>query len=162
VKRLTLEEPLPAGRAAAVAQVQVWFWRRTRHWAITWAATGEPCGFICLCRTGSLGGPRGEYVGFELRRHYWNRGIATEALCAVIACAFDRLELHTVRAAVREPHTASMRVLEKAGLARRGSCRLPGKRPGFWYELHREQADRAPLPSGWRAAFGRWLRRWRL
>ncbi|MCC6537904.1 MAG: GNAT family N-acetyltransferase [Bryobacterales bacterium] len=158
VKQLTLDVPLPADRALAVARVLVSLWRRSRHWAIVRAADGEPCGFICLARTGSLGGPRGWYVGFELRRPCWNQGIATEALRAVIDCAFDQWEARCVRAAVREPHAASMRVLEKAGLVKQGACRLPGNRPGYWYELRREQAGRAALPPGWWAAWKRWLR----
>ena len=87
VRRLTLEEALPVERAVLVAPAQVRSGRDRAHWAIT--MDGQPCGLICLSLTGHFG-PRGVYAGFELRRSYWNRGIATEALEAVIDCSDPR------------------------------------------------------------------------
>ena len=141
VKRLTLDRSLPVEQARVMAEILTWLHMRRAYWAITLA--GEPCGFICLTRTGSLG-PSGAYVGFELRRAFWGRGIATEATRAVAACAFEFFGLRTVRAAVLEPNEASMRVLEKAGLRRGGAVLLKGARPAFWYEIQREPA------AGWR------------
>jgi ribosomal-protein-alanine N-acetyltransferase len=146
VKRLTLESALPAAQAAKAAPVLVWFHGHRAYWAITLG--GEPCGFICLTQTGQLG-PRGAYAGFELRRAYWGRGIATEALRAVIDCAFDFFGLDAVRAAAIHGNAASVRVLEKAGLHRGGQHRLPGDKPADWFVLHRSETGRAAVRGAW-------------
>jgi len=47
----------------------------------------------------------------------WGAGFATEAAEAVTAYAFDRLDFAVVRAAVDEPNTASIRVLERLDMS---------------------------------------------
>ncbi len=62
-------------------------------------------------------------IGYWLGEHYWRRGIATEALRAVTAEAFKRFEITRLYAVPFADHTASVRVLEKAGYVKEGHLR---------------------------------------
>jgi RimJ/RimL family protein N-acetyltransferase len=60
-------------------------------------------------------------VGYWLGESFWGRGIATCALEAITRYAFDNLpDLNRLFAYVDEDHTASIRVLEKAGFRPEG------------------------------------------
>lgn len=59
-------------------------------------------------------------IGYWLGEEFWNRGISTEAVKAVTAHAFEKLEMVRVHAEVFAWNTASMRVLEKAGFVKEG------------------------------------------
>jgi ribosomal-protein-alanine N-acetyltransferase len=59
-------------------------------------------------------GPEPE-VGYLLASRYHGRGLATEALAAVVADASERLRIPVLVAIVDEPNVASIRVLEKCG-----------------------------------------------
>ena len=65
-------------------------------------------------------GPEPE-VGYLLASRHHGRGLATEALCAVVADATERLRIPVLVAIVDEPNAASIRVLEKCGFARERS-----------------------------------------
>jgi ribosomal-protein-alanine N-acetyltransferase len=62
-------------------------------------------------------------IGYWLGESVWGRGIATEALTAVTAEAFARFDLTRLYAVPFADHTASVRVLEKAGYVREGHMR---------------------------------------
>jgi len=62
-------------------------------------------------------------IGYWLGRTHWGRGIATEALKAVTAEAFQRFDITRLYAVPFADHTASVRVLEKAGFVREGHMR---------------------------------------
>ena len=63
-------------------------------------------------------------VGYSFSREYWNRGFATQALCAVIDSAFDRIPgLHRLEAQHDVRNPASGRVMEKCGMCREGVLR---------------------------------------
>lgn len=62
---------------------------------------------------------------YHLGRPYWGRGYATEAAGAMIDHLFSLPRVHRVSAEVVTENLASIRVLEKAGMAREG--RLRGK-----------------------------------
>ncbi len=62
-------------------------------------------------------------LGFALRRACWGRGYMAAALPAVLAYAFEQLELHRV-VADTDPRTApSIRALERLGFIREGVLR---------------------------------------
>ena len=62
-------------------------------------------------------------TGYCLGRRWWGRGIATEALRAVIDFLFAQVNFHRV-AAVHDPNNpASGRVMQKAGMTREGMLR---------------------------------------
>jgi len=91
------------------------------HWIICDRATGAPMGTI------GLGGIDRTHhrasVGFFLGRAFWGRGYMTEALTAVLGCAFGTLNLNRVSAGHFEGNTASGRVQQKCGLKCEGTYR---------------------------------------
>jgi ribosomal-protein-alanine N-acetyltransferase len=69
-------------------------------------------------------------IGYWLGERFWGRGIATEALKAVTAEAFTRFDLTRLYAVPFADHTASVRVLEKAGYVREGHLRRSAIKDG--------------------------------
>lgn len=62
-------------------------------------------------------------IGYSLARDYWNRGLMTEAVRAVLRHAFEEMHLHRVEAQFELDNPASGRVMEKAGMMREGVLR---------------------------------------
>ncbi len=62
-------------------------------------------------------------IGYSLSRHYWNRGIMTEALSRVLRSAFEDLPLHRIEAQHDVRNPASGRVMEKCGMNKEGLLR---------------------------------------
>ena len=69
-------------------------------------------------------------IGYWLGESVWGRGIATEALQAVTAEAFRRFDITRLYAVPFADHTASVRVLEKAGYVREGHLRQSAIKDG--------------------------------
>lgn len=65
---------------------------------------------------------RGE-IGYIVNADHWRRGYAIEALRAVLAHAFDVVELARIEADVDPRNDASCRLVEKAGFHREGLLR---------------------------------------
>ncbi len=62
-------------------------------------------------------------VGYSLHRDYWNQGLMTEALKAVIAFGFDELHLNRIEAQHETDNPASGRVMIHAGMRKEGVLR---------------------------------------
>lgn len=62
-------------------------------------------------------------VGYSLSRQYWNRGIMSEALDAVIDEGFMELGLHRIEAQHEVDNPASGRVMAKCGMLYEGCVR---------------------------------------
>lgn len=62
-------------------------------------------------------------LGYTLARRYWGQGYMTEAVRAIIAFAFDHLDVNRIEAVCDAENLASARVLEKSGLAFEGILR---------------------------------------
>ena len=62
-------------------------------------------------------------VGYVLNRSYWGKGIAPEALDAVIAFGFDELILRRIEAKFIIGNDNSRRVMEKCGMQFEGVLR---------------------------------------
>ena len=89
---------------------------------------------------------RSAEIGYWLGEPFWGRGIATLAVRAVTAHAFDTHDLTRVFACVFEWNPASARVLEKAGYTREATLRKSVFKDGrtidqFLYAIVRESAD---------------------
>ena len=54
-------------------------------------------------------------IGYLLARPFWGNGIASEAVDLLLAFAFDRLNLHEVRALVMNGNERSLRLLDRKG-----------------------------------------------
>lgn len=59
-------------------------------------------------------------LGYALNRAHWGRGLASEAVSAVVTFAFERLGLHRLEADTDPRNAASIRVLERLGFVRDG------------------------------------------
>ena len=76
----------------------------------------------CTLHRVSLDHRRGE-VGYALGAAHWGRGYAAEALSALVAFAFDSLQLHRLEADVDPRNERSLRLLEGLGFQREGFLR---------------------------------------
>ena len=88
-------------------------------WAVEVAASGEFIGFV------GLNEPRFEAhftpaveIGWRLGRNAWGHGYATEAARAVLAYAFEELELDEVVSFTTVENHRSRRVMERIGMTR--------------------------------------------
>lgn len=61
--------------------------------------------------------------GYMLARKYWGQGLMTEALSAVLALCFEKLELRRVESTHYVGNEGSGRVMEKCGMRREGMAR---------------------------------------
>jgi [ribosomal protein S5]-alanine N-acetyltransferase len=90
-------------------------------WKIVVKSSGEHAGVI------SVYNYKQEHnkaeVGFWLLPSYWNKGIASEALRAVIGYWQTAKKLNRLEAFVEEGNNASARVLEKAGFMYEGTMK---------------------------------------
>jgi ribosomal-protein-alanine N-acetyltransferase len=59
-------------------------------------------------------------LGYDIAREYWGRGIASEALEAVLRFGFEQLALNRIEAETIVDNLPSVRVLEKLGFEREG------------------------------------------
>lgn len=62
-------------------------------------------------------------IWYKISPEFWRLGIATEALNELLRFGFLSLGLHRIEAGCAVENTASIKVLEKAGLTREGRKR---------------------------------------
>lgn len=60
-------------------------------------------------------------IGYSLHKKYWGSGLATEMAKALITYAFENTNATEIVAVTTPENVASQRVLEKAGLQRKGT-----------------------------------------
>ena len=90
-------------------------------WGIEWRQTGEiigTIGFMWIQPDNSAA-----EVGYSLSRDFWNRGIMTEALKAVIGHGFGSMNLNRIEAQHETTNPASGAVMRKCGMQREGTLR---------------------------------------
>ena len=71
-------------------------------------------------------------LGYCLRKSSWGRGIATEAVRAVLDAGFRHLHAHRVYATVDPDNPSSAHVLEKLGFRREGRARRDARIGEEW------------------------------
>ncbi len=74
-------------------------------------------------------------VGYSLSRDYWNQGIMTEALRAVVAFGFDTLRLNRIEAQHETDNPASGRVMAHVGMQFEGVLRQRLKNKGRFVDV---------------------------
>lgn len=108
------------------------------HWVIVWKENGEPVGTI------NLGHVEEDCLmsdtAYMLSPRYWNRGIMTETVRAVLRYAFERVGLNRVQAEVFDGNAASARVLQKCGMRLEGTARQRYRKDGAWVDVHQYAA----------------------
>ena len=62
-------------------------------------------------------------LGYALSREYWGRGLVPEAVRAMIAFGFEKMDLNRIEARCMVENIASARVMEKAGMTYEGTLR---------------------------------------
>jgi len=93
----------------------------TYNWIIILKGTEKAVGNISVVELHN----RHQYaeIGYGIGPKYWNRGLATEALQAVIRFLFETVEVHRIEARHVTGNPASGRVMEKAGMTLEGELR---------------------------------------
>ena len=90
-------------------------------WGIEWKETGRIIGTIGFMWIQSDNAAA--EVGYSLSRAFWNRGVMTEALRAVIDYGFSTLRLNRIEAIHELDNPASGAVMRKCGMQREGTLR---------------------------------------
>jgi len=83
-------------------------------WALLEKTSGDLIGF-CGVGPELVGDIEEINLGYRLARKFWNQGFATEAVNGVMSYAFDQKHCESVVVIIEPEHTASIRVIEKAG-----------------------------------------------
>ena len=90
-------------------------------WGIEWRETGQIIGTIGFMWIQSDN--NAAEVGYSLARSFWNHGVMTEALKAVIAHGFGSMNLNRIEAQHETTNPASGAVMRKCGMVREGTLR---------------------------------------
>ena len=116
---------------ALVTEIQAhWQSRTLFQWGIAEGTEGPLVGTCTLYRW-DRAHARAE-IGYALRKDRWGRGLASEAVSAVLDFAFGRMGLHRVGADTDPRNLASARLLERLGFKPEGIQRETYRHLGEW------------------------------
>jgi len=131
-----------------IRTMQSWYaTRQAIQWGITLPDEDRVLG-ICGVHDWSRRHRRA-FIGYDLTREYWGRGLASEAMRAVVRFGFEQLDLHRLEAITATENARSIRLLERLGLKREGVRREYSQQAdgsfqsSAIYGLLREEYDRA-------------------
>jgi ribosomal-protein-alanine N-acetyltransferase len=79
---------------------------------------------------------RNAEVWYKIHADHWKKGYTTEALNSVLKFGCETLKLHRIEAGCAVENTASIRVLEKAGMTREGLKRKNLPIRGEWKDSY--------------------------
>ena len=99
-------------------------------WAVVCREDGHmigTCGFTTFDFTSDVG-----QIGYVINPDYHGRGLATEAVRAVLAFGFDRLELHRIDARFMQENQRSLKLMERVGMTFEGYARESMKVKGVY------------------------------
>ena len=102
-------------------------------WGIELKATGRLIGTIGFMWWNQE--YRSAEVGYSLSRAYWNQGLMTEALGAVIKFGFEEMNLNRIEAQHETTNPASGRVMEKVGMKKEGVLRQRLRNKGKFVDV---------------------------
>ncbi|WP_404457252.1 GNAT family N-acetyltransferase [Oceanobacillus kapialis] len=91
------------------------------RWGITLKGLDKvigTCGFLNMVKQHSR-----TQIGYELDKQYWGKGIAREAMEAVLRYGFYEMKLHRIEALIEPPNTSSIKLVERNGFMREGLLR---------------------------------------
>jgi RimJ/RimL family protein N-acetyltransferase len=104
------------------------------QFAITLATSRQLIG-LCGVRRTTLQSPEAE-LGYEIAPEFWKQGYATEAAEAMLAFAFNSLQVHRCWANCLTENRASIRVLEKLRMRREGHFRENRWMKNRWWDTY--------------------------
>lgn len=128
----TFTEPDQAWRLLQKRFDRFWQGRGVR-WAIVPKGQNEligSCGFNALNYKTKVG-----ELGYELARPYWQRGLMTEAVSAIISYGLDHLPLERLEAWVMPANRASANLLLGLGFQSEGVLKKKGYWDGRFHDL---------------------------
>ena len=102
-------------------------------WGIELKATGRLIGTIGFMWWNQE--YRSAEVGYSLARAYWNQGLMTEALRAVVKFGFEEMNLNRIEAQHETTNPASGRVMEKVGMKKEGVLRQRLRNKGKFVDV---------------------------
>lgn len=73
-------------------------------------------------------------IWYKLDPLFWAKGLATEAVKAILAFGFNQLQLHRIEAGCAVENIGSIKVLEKAGFIKEGRTRKLLPIRGEWHD----------------------------
>ena len=107
----------PLSRADAERWVEVTARNfEVRGYGMAALSVGDPAEVVGFCGIVRPGGQEEDEVKYALRRDAWGRGLATEAVAAMLAHGAERHGLRRIIATVAAENGASLRVLQKVGM----------------------------------------------
>lgn len=138
IARNTLNIPYPYDREHAEEWITAHPGQFDRREAVTYAATRAMDGTL-VGAVGLLLDPVNDSaeLGYWIGKEFWGNGYATEAASAVIAWAFQALDLHRIHASHFPRNPASGRVLRKLGMQHEGRLREHVKKWDEYLDLER-------------------------
>lgn len=136
---------------------------RARWWSVRTAAKQETIGFLGFLGFGTIPG-----FGYAIHSRHRSQGYAAEAARVALDFGFQQLNLDRVELWIHEANTASQRMAESLGFARRGAFRQIYPREGQsretavygvtrvqWSRSDTQSDDRATLPmDSWPVFYG--------
>ncbi|MCP4573805.1 MAG: GNAT family N-acetyltransferase [bacterium] len=133
--RYVAREPWTA-KAQALVRIDEWTdgfaARATMMWAFEHGPERAPAGY------GGFFGIDAEAdkaeIGYGLLPAYWGRGLAGEAVDAMVAWGFGELKLHRIHARVHPGNTASERLLARRGFQVEGLLKHDSRARGQWFD----------------------------
>jgi RimJ/RimL family protein N-acetyltransferase len=129
---------LPPERIMAIAESSLRQWQRNGFgpWAAQDRATGQWIGRVGLDELDDWPDAHKVEVGWELRRAWWGKGLATEAGLAALHFGFGECQLERIISVTAPWNMAARRVMERIGLEEQGVRRWKGMEV-VWYALDR-------------------------
>lgn len=103
------------------------------NWAMALKETGEVIGSISVVDLREKA--ESCEIGYCMGKRFWNRGLMTEALTAVVDYLFREAGFHRITAGHHTDNSASGRVMVKSGMRREGLLRQAGHNP------HKEELE---------------------
>lgn len=91
------------------------------RWGITLKDSGKvigSCGFLNM-----LSKHHRAEIGYELSQEHWGKGIASEALEAVVTYGYQHFQLERIEALIEPANFPSQKLVEKQGFKREGLLR---------------------------------------
>jgi len=105
---------------------------------MTTSAQNGTTDFVIALPSGSAIGKIGiwqdQEIGFLLSQEYWGKGLAREALCAILEYLFREIDLHEITADVDPRNQRSMTLLENVGFVKTGFKERTWEVGGKWVD----------------------------
>jgi len=97
-------------------------WKKGQSFSLLLFPHDAPAAIVGRVTLGAVvrGAFQNAYLGYEVDVTATGRGLATEAVAAVVEFAFDVLVLHRIQAAIMPSNARSIRVVEKLRFRREG------------------------------------------